>query len=58
MSIVTEKELVPEVKLCQRSLVGLRQKRLIPYMKIGRSVRYDLDAVKAALSKLTVKELS
>jgi excisionase family DNA binding protein len=43
--------------------VGLRtvdkwiSQRVIPYKKLGRSVRFDLDAVERALSRFTVREV-
>ena len=40
-----------------RHLINLRNKRLIPYVRLGKSIRYDPAAVQRALEKLTVKEL-
>ena len=41
-----------------RTVDALRSKRKIPYLRLGyRTLRYDLDAVKVALAKLTVKEV-
>ena len=54
---LTEPEQAKLLKCCTRHLLGLRQKRLIPYLKLGRSVRYDPEAVARAMEKLTVKEL-
>jgi len=40
------------------SAVILRKRRLIPYIKLGKSVRFDPAAVAAAIQKLTIKEAS
>ena len=59
MFIVKEKELAEKhIKCSQRHIVSLREKRLIPFIKLGRCVRYDLDAVNKALEKLTIREIS
>jgi hypothetical protein len=38
-----------------RSIRRLREKRLIPFIKLGNMVFYDAAAVREALTKLTVK---
>jgi len=40
------------------SAVILRKRRLIPYIKLGKSVRFDPAAVTAAVQKLSVREVS
>jgi hypothetical protein len=37
-------------------LVNLRNRRLIPFVKLGKSIRYNPDRVAKALEKLTVEE--
>ena len=56
--IVTEKELARELRLSLRGLINLRNRRLIPHIRLGRSVRYDRSAVQRALEKLTVTEIA
>jgi Helix-turn-helix domain len=56
--IVTEKELAKELRLSLRGLINLRNRRLVPHIRLGRSVRYDRAAVEKALEKLTVNELA
>jgi hypothetical protein len=56
--IVTEKELAKELRVSLRGLINLRNRRLIPDIRLGRSVRYDRAAVEKALEKLTVTELA
>jgi hypothetical protein len=41
-----------------RHLVNMRLRRQIPYVKLGRLVRYDPIAVGEALKKLTIKEIA
>jgi hypothetical protein len=55
--LLTEKEMAAQISCCARTMANLRTRRLIPYTKIGRMVRYDPEAVSAALRKLTVKEV-
>ena len=54
--LISEKELYNYLKCSLRHAIGLREKRLIPHICLGRMVRYDLPAVEKALEKLTVKE--
>ena len=56
--IVTERELAKELRVSVRALINYRNQRLIPHIRLGRSVRYDRAAVQAALAKLTVTELA
>ena len=52
--ILTEKELALELKLSVSWLQKDRiTERLIPYIKIGRSVRYNLGQVQASLQTRT-----
>ncbi len=58
MNLVTEKELAENyIKCSERHLINMRNKRILPFIKLGRSVRYDLHAVEKALEKLVVKEV-
>ena len=53
----TEEELAKELRVSQRHLINLRNRRLIPYIKLGRLIRYDRAAVQKAIQKLSIKEL-
>ena len=55
--LITERELCGRLSCCRRTLAKFRSLRLIPYVRIGKMVRYDSEAVNAALEKLTVKEV-
>jgi excisionase family DNA binding protein len=55
---ITEFELSEELRVSQRHLINLRNRRLIPHLKLGRLIRYDRAAVEKALEKLTVKEIA
>jgi hypothetical protein len=50
--ILMEEELAVRLKKAPRTVRDWREKRLIPYMRIGRSILYDWDRVTAALQKL------
>ena len=49
-------EQAAHMSCCLRHLDNLRQKRLIPFIRLGRSIRYDPIAVHKALQKLTIRE--
>ena len=52
MRLLEEPELLQIVRIKSRRLKDYRDRRLIPYIKTGRSVLYDPDAVVLALKKL------
>ena len=52
----TEKEQAEVMKISVRHLTHLRARRLIPFIRLGKSIRYDPVAVQRALEKLSVKE--
>ena len=54
----TEEELAKELRVSQRHLINLRNRRLIPFVRLGRLIRYDRRAVAKALDKLTVREIA
>jgi Helix-turn-helix domain len=54
--LLREKEQAKQLKCSLRHLINLRNKRLIPFIRLGRSIRYDPTAVQHALEKLTVRE--
>ena len=52
MLLLTEKQLSEILKVSVRTLQAQRQKGFgIPYCKIGRSVRYDMDAIQQYLQQ-------
>ena len=55
--LLREKEQAKQLICSIRHLINLRNKRLIPYIKLGKSIRYDPNAVQRALEKLSIKEL-
>ncbi|CEF48934.1 unnamed protein product [uncultured bacterium] len=55
---VTERELAKELRISLRHLINLRNRRLVPHIKLGRLIRYDRTAVEKALEKLTVTEIA
>jgi hypothetical protein len=56
--LITEKQQAAMLKCSPRHLVNLRQKRIIPYVQLGRLIRYNPVAVSRALEKLTVREVA
>ena len=45
-----------EVKFSIRTLENLMAKRAIPFIKLGRLVRFDVAKVKAALAQFEIRE--
>jgi excisionase family DNA binding protein len=54
--LLTEKELAARLHISLRHVATLRAQRLIPFFKLGRSVRFKESDVARALEKLTIKE--
>ena len=57
-TLLTEKEQAQRLNCSWRHLVNLRERRQIPFIKLGKLVRYNPEAVQRALEKLTVRELA
>lgn len=53
--LLTYDELAPKLKVSDRTLKRLVAHREIPYIKVGRLVRFDLVEVKRYLRRQTVK---
>jgi hypothetical protein len=49
--IVSEKELCEHLNISGPTAIRYRKKGKIPFMKVGSSIRYDLNKVFAALEK-------
>lgn len=43
-----------ELKVCPRTIDNMMARRVIPFMRIGRIVRFDVARVKAALRRFEV----
>ena len=56
--LLKEKQQAKELNCSLRHLINLRQKRLIPFIRLGQAIRYNPEDVQRALAKLTVKELA
>lgn len=54
--LITEEEQARQLHCSQRHLIRMRNRRMIPYVKLGRMIRYDPMKVAAAIEKLTIKE--
>jgi hypothetical protein len=57
-NVVTEDTLGKLLSIKPATLYSWRRKRLIPYMKKGKFVRYDVAEVKKWLTASTVKPLA
>lgn len=54
--LLTTQELAEYLQASPRHVHNLRRRRQIPVTKVGKLTRYDLDKVKAALTKMTINE--
>jgi excisionase family DNA binding protein len=54
--LLTEKEQAAQLNCSLRHLINLRNRRKIPFIRLGRSVQFDPDAVARALEKLSINE--
>ena len=52
--LMTEKETAAYLRIKPRQLFNWRMDGLVPYIRIGRAVRYRRAAVDAALTRMTV----
>lgn len=44
--------------ICRRSTQNLMNRRILPYVKIGRIVRFDVAACDAAMKKFEIKSVT
>ena len=56
--IINEQELAKELRVSLRHVTNLRARKLLPFLRLGRAIRYDRAAVERALAKLETKELA
>ena len=54
--LLTKRETARFLCKSEHSVNRLRQKRIIPYLIVGGSIRFRLRDVEAALARFTVKE--
>jgi hypothetical protein len=52
--LVTEIELSRYVKICRRQLYNWRMAGLIPYIKLGKAVRFRLSDIERVLETMTI----
>jgi excisionase family DNA binding protein len=55
---ITKDELAAFLRVSDRTVDNYVIRRVIPYLKIGRAVRFRLADVEKALSRYTIKEVS
>jgi excisionase family DNA binding protein len=54
----TERQEAQRLNVSHRHMVNMRQRGWIPYIKLGRIIRYRPEAVDAALAKMTIREIA
>lgn len=52
-SLMTEKEMAAYLRIKPRQLFNWRADGLVPYMRIGRAIRYRRTTIDAALERLS-----
>jgi excisionase family DNA binding protein len=53
--LLTERQVAEHLMVCRRQLYNWRKSGLIPYLKLGKAVRFRLTDVEAALAKFTIQ---
>lgn len=53
--LYTEKELATYLHICRRQLYNWRVSGLIPYVKLGKSVRFRVEDVEAVIAANTIQ---
>jgi len=56
--LLTTTELAKVLRSSSRAIYYLRERKLIPVVRLGRSVRFRLADVERALARLTIKEVA
>jgi predicted DNA-binding transcriptional regulator AlpA len=56
-TLLTEKQMAALLAISWRGLQELRKRRLVPHIRLGRSIRYCPSAVQTAIEKLTVESV-
>lgn len=57
LRLLTEKKLAEHLMICRRQLYNWRMAGIIPYLKLGKAVRFRLTDVQAALEKFTINPI-
>ena len=52
-ALMTEQEASIYLRVCRRSLYNWRKAGLIPYIKLGKAVRFRINEVEAAINRMT-----
>ena len=55
LPLMTEKEVCTIFRICRRQLYTWRSKGLMPYVKIGKTVRIRATDVKGLIDRLTIR---
>jgi excisionase family DNA binding protein len=55
--LLTEQKLAEQLMICRRQLYNWRMAGLIPYLKLGKAVRFRPTDVQAALEKFTINPI-
>ena len=55
--LLTEQKLAEHLMICRRQLYNWRMAGLIPYLKLGKAVRFRPADVQAALEKFTINPI-
>ncbi len=53
--LITKRELAKAVQVSGRTVENWMKAKTIPYFKIGKSVRFNLQSVMSALEKFTIE---
>jgi excisionase family DNA binding protein len=51
-SLMTEQEASTYLRVCRRSLYNWRKAGLIPYIRLGKAVRFRINEVEAAINRM------
>jgi excisionase family DNA binding protein len=54
-ALMTEQEASTYLRVCRRSLYNWRKAGLIPYIRLGKAVRFRINEVEAALNLMSRK---
>jgi len=57
ITYLNSEEIAKHLRITTRTLFSLRKRRIIPYMRVGRGIRYNMDEVDKAMEKRMVKAL-
>jgi len=54
MKLYNTAEIADFLSLCERSIGNLRKKKMIPYLRIGKTIRFQPERVLEALNKFEI----